>query len=211
MKIFITFVGLFMLWSSSLNSGTPSIIWVPPTSDQQATIMTPLTWSMKHYQGLNTIDEKSSVVTLVNSEELECMSKNIYFEAAMESTAGKLAVAQVTMNRVRSTHYPNTVCKVITQGRHYKNGFPVKDRCQFSWYCDGKLDVPQTTSSMWRASQEIAEYVLSTPDLKDITDGATHYHADYISSPRWASPRRRTVEIDTHIFYNNTRRAVKKI
>ena len=211
MKIFITFVGLFMLWSSSLNSGTPSIIWVPPTSNQQATIMTPLTWSMKHYQGLNTTDEKSSVVTLVNSEELECMSKNIYFEAGMEATAGKLAVAQVTMNRVRSTHYPNTVCKVITQGRHYKNGFPVKDRCQFSWYCDGKLDVPQTTSSMWRASQEIAEYVLSTPDLKDITDGATHYHADYISSPRWASPRRRTVEIDTHIFYNNTRRAVKKI
>ena len=191
-----------MLWSSSLNSGTPSIIWVPPITDQQATIMTPLTWSMKN--------GKTTVVQMVNSEELECMSKNIYFEAAMESTAGKLAVAQVTMNRVRSTHYPNTVCKVITQGRHYKNGFPVKDRCQFSWYCDGKLDVPQTTSSMWRASQEIAEYVLSTPDLKDITDGATHYHADYISSPRWASPRRRTVEIDTHIFYNNTRRAVKK-
>ena len=59
--------------------------------------MTPLTWSMKHYQGLNTTDEKSSVVTLVNSEELECMSKNIYFEAAVESTAGKLAVAQVCL------------------------------------------------------------------------------------------------------------------
>jgi len=201
MKIFIIFVGLFTLWSSSLNSGATSKIWVPPITDQQATIMSPLQM---------TTNGKTTVVQMVNSEELECMSKNIYFEAAMESTAGKLAVAQVTMNRVRSTHYPNTVCKVITQGRHYKNGFPVKDRCQFSWYCDGKLDVPQTTSSMWRASQEIAEYVLSTPDLKDITDGATHYHADYISSPRWASPRRRTVEIDTHIFYNNTRRAVKK-
>jgi spore germination cell wall hydrolase CwlJ-like protein len=111
---------------------------------------------------------------------------------------------------VRSHHYPNTVCKVITQGKHYKSGFPVKDRCQFSWYCDGKLDVPQTTSSMWRASQEIAEYVLSTPDLKDITDGATHYHADYISSPRWANPRRKTVEIDTHIFYNKSKRTIKK-
>jgi len=201
MKIFIALVGLITLWSATLNSGSTTKIWVPPISDKQATILAPL---------LKTTDEKPSVVKLVNPEELECMSKNIYFEAALESTAGKLAVAQVTMNRVRSTHYPNTVCKVITQGRHYKNGFPVKDRCQFSWYCDGKLDVPQTTSSMWRASQEIAEYVLSTPDLKDITDGATHYHADYISSPRWASPRRRTVEIDTHIFYNNTRRAVKK-
>ena len=201
MKIFIALVGFLTLWSATLNSGSTYKIWVPPISDKQATIMSPLQM---------TTNGKTTVVQMVNSEELECMSKNIYFEAAMESTAGKLAVAQVTMNRVRSTHYPNTVCKVITQGIHYKNGFPVKDRCQFSWYCDGKLDEPQTTSSMWRASQEIAEYVLSTPDLKDITDGATHYHADYISSPRWASPRRRTVEIDTHIFYNNARRAVKK-
>ena len=202
MKIFIAFVGLFTLWSPSLDSGTTYNIWVPPITDQQATIMTPsLT---------KTIDGKTTVETLVNSEELECMSKNIYFEAAMESTAGKLAVAQVTMNRVRSHHYPNTVCKVITQGKHYSSGFPVKDRCQFSWYCDGKLDDPPTTGSMWRASQEIAKYVLTTPDLKDITDGATHYHADYISSPRWANPRRRTVEIDTHIFYNKSKRTKKK-
>jgi len=201
MKIFIALVGLFTLWSATLNSGTTIKLWVPPITDQQATIMSPLQM---------TTNGKTTVVQMVNSEELECMSKNIYFEAAMESTAGKLAVAQVTMNRVRSTHYPNTVCKVITQGIHYKNGFPVKDRCQFSWYCDGKLDEPQTTSSMWRASQEIAEYVLSTPDLKDITDGATHYHADYISSPRWANPRRRTVEIDTHIFYNKSKTTIKK-
>lgn len=156
-----------------------------------------------------TINGKTTVVNLVNSEELECMSKNIYFEAALESTAGKLAVAQVTMNRVNSKQYPNTVCKVVYQGRHYKSGLPVKDRCQFSWYCDGKLDVPHI-GAMWRESSEIAVYVLATPDLIDITDGATHYHADYISSPKWADPRRKTVEIDTHIFYNKARKSVKK-
>ena len=201
MKIFITYVGLFMLWSTSLNSGTTYQIWIPPTTDKQTTVMVPL---------IKTTNGKDTVVPMVNSEELECMSKNIYFEAATESTAGKLAVAQVTMNRVRSTHYPNTVCKVITQGKHYSSGFPVKDRCQFSWYCDGKLDDPPTTGSMWKASQEIAKYVLTTPDLKDITDGATHYHADYISSPRWAHPQRRTVEIDTHIFYNKSKTTIKK-
>ena len=202
MKIFITLVGLLTLWSATLNSGSTYKIWVPPTiTDKQATIMSPLQM---------TTNGKTTVVPMVNSEELECMSKNIYFEAAMESTAGKLAVAQVTMNRVRSHHYPNTVCKVITQGKHYSSGFPVKDRCQFSWYCDGKLDDPPTTGSMWRASQEIAKYVLTTPDLKDITDGATHYHADYISSPRWANPRRKTVEIDTHIFYNKSKTTIKK-
>ena len=201
MKIFIALVGLITLWSATLNSGSTTKIWVPPISDKQATILAPLT---------KTTDEKPSVVKLVNPEELECMSKNIYFEAALESTAGKLAVAQVTMNRVNSARYPNTVCKVVYQGRHYKSGLPVKNRCQFSWYCDGKLDDPPTTGSMWRASQEIAKYVLTTPDLKDITDGATHYHADYISSPRWANPRRRTVEIDTHIFYNKSKRTKKK-
>ncbi|HIK66562.1 MAG TPA: cell wall hydrolase [Flavobacteriales bacterium] len=202
MEKFITLtLACILYFGTSLNSGTTYKIWVPPVSDKQATIMSPLQI---------TTNGKTIVVPMVNSEELECMSKNIYFEAAMESTAGKLAVAQVTMNRVNSSRYPNTVCKVITQGRHYKNGFPVKDRCQFSWYCDGKLDVPPTTGSMWKQSQEVAKYVLSTPSLMDITDGATHYHADYISSPRWADPRRKTVEIDTHIFYNKARRAVKK-
>jgi spore germination cell wall hydrolase CwlJ-like protein len=192
MKIFITLVGLITLWSTSLNSGTTNQVWIAPTiPDKQATI-------------------KTTVVSMVNPEELECMSKNIYFEAAMESTAGKLAVAQVTMNRVKSNTWPNTVCKVITQGKHYDNGFPVRDRCQFSWYCDGKHDEPYM-GSMWRESQEVARYVLTTPDLMDITDGATHYHADYISSPRWADPKRKTVEIDTHIFFNHSRKKIKKI
>ena len=195
MKIFIALVGLFTLWSTSLNSGTTTTIWVPPTTDKQATGMTLF----------KPTDKKTAVVPLVNPEELECMSKNIYFEAAVESTAGKLAVAQVTMNRVKSTSYPNTVCKVITQGKHNKNGFPIRDRCQFSWYCDGKHDEPPSKGPMWKESQEVAKYILTTPDLMDITDGATHYHADYISSPRWADPRRRTVEIDTHIFYNKAK------
>ncbi len=194
MKIFITLVGLLTLWTASLNSGTTPHIWIPPISNPQIKLATAT---------LTLPSEKLPNLQLVNPEELECMSKNIYFEAAIESTAGKLAVAQVTMNRVKSTHYPNTVCKVITQGLHHSNGFPVRDRCQFSWYCDGKHDEPFTRGSMWKESEKVARYVLSTPDLMDITDGATHYHADYISSPRWANPRRKTVEIDTHIFYNN--------
>ena len=185
MKILISLVGLIALWATTLNSGTTTQIWIPPTPDTQATLAVP--------SSKNT-DEKTEVeYSLVDSSELECMSKNIYFEAALESTAGKMAVAQVTMNRVRSIKYPNTVCGVITQGKHYANGFPVRDKC-----------------SMWRESQEVARDVLMKPDLMDITDGATHYHADYIPSPRWADPRRKTVEIDTHIFFNHARKKVKK-
>ena len=203
MKILISLVGLIMLWASTLNSGTTYQYWIPPKPDTQATLAVT--------SSNNTTDEKTEVeYSLVDSGELECMSKNIYFEAALESTAGKMAVAQVTMNRVRSTQYPNTVCAVITQGKHYASGHPVRDRCQFSWYCDGKDDNVPHKGSMWRESQEVAKYVLLKPDLMDITDGATHYHADYISSPRWANPRRKTVEIDTHIFYNKSRRDRKK-
>ena len=143
---------------------------------------------------------------LVDEKELLCMAKNIFFEAAIESTAGKLAVAQVTLNRVNSKHYPNTVCEVVYEGPHYtgSNGqqFPVRDRCQFSWYCDGKGDEPRLDSRLWKTTQELAKYVLLRQDeLPDITDGALHYHADYIAAPRWAGRKHKTAKIDTHIFY----------
>ena len=81
MKIFTALVGLLMLWSATLNSGSTYKIWVPPDAitDKQATIMSPIQM---------TTNGKTTVVPLVNSEELECMTKNIYIEAAVESTAG---------------------------------------------------------------------------------------------------------------------------
>jgi spore germination cell wall hydrolase CwlJ-like protein len=59
---------------------------------------------------------------------------------------------------------------------------------------------------MWRQSQEVAMYVLENKELLDITDGATHYHADYIENPRWAIARHKTMQIDTHIFYNKNKK-----
>ncbi len=143
---------------------------------------------------------------LIDSKELTCMAKNIFFEAAIESTAGKLAVAQVTLNRVNSSRYPNTVCGVVYEGLHYTNqtgqSYPVRDRCQFSWYCDGKGDEPRADSKLWKDTQELAKYVLLRQDeLPDITDGALNYHADYIDAPRWAGRKHKTAKIDTHIFY----------
>jgi len=143
---------------------------------------------------------------LIDSKELTCMAKNIFFEAAIESTAGKLAVAQVTLNRVNSKYYPNTVCEVVYEGQHYTNqtgqSYPVRDRCQFSWYCDGKGDEPRADSKLWKDTQELAKYVLLRQDeLPDITDGALNYHADYIDAPRWAGRKHKTAKIDTHIFY----------
>ena len=190
-------VCLCMLWTvTNTNSGTISNYWVPPTYKEIHYKQAPFP-----YMERPSISPVAVMRPLTDPLELECMSKNIYFEAALESTAGKLAVAQVTLNRVKSEHYPNTVCSVVKQGRHYESGYPVRDRCQFSWYCDGKHDTPSIGGRMWRQSQEVAMYVLENKELLDITDGATHYHANYIDAPRWAHQKRIRTKIDTHIFY----------
>jgi len=143
---------------------------------------------------------------VVNDKEVLCMAKNIFYEAAVESTAGKLAVAHVTLNRVDSQRFPNTVCEVVYEGPHYTASdgqlLPKRDRCQFSWYCDGKGDDPKIKGKLWDSAHDLARYVLKRQnDLIDITDGATHYHATYIDAPRWAHQTIKHMTIDQHIFY----------
>ena len=139
-------------------------------------------------------------------DEISCLAHNIYFEAAIESTAGKLAVAHVTLNRVLDKNYPNSYCKVVHDAHLHASGHPKRDMCQFSWYCDGKHDIPYPGPN-WEKIQKLSEWFYisskykSGSFLKDITDGATHYHADYIDDPRWSKYKKRTVQIDRHIFY----------
>ena len=137
------------------------------------------------------------------NKQISCLQKNVYFEAAVESTAGKLAVAHVTYNRVKNKYFPDNFCDVVYQGRHYASGHPKKNQCQFSWYCDGKHDTPYPGPT-WKSTQELATWFYDNKDtIKDITDGALYYHADYIPDPRWAVSEKtqKTVQIDTHIFY----------
>ena len=130
----------------------------------------------------------------------------MYHEARNQGTAGVLAVSNVVLNRVYDERFPDTICGVVKQGptrqswREDGGMIPVKNRCQFSWYCDGKSDEPSDDVT-YEQLYELSMDLLSTnfPYL-DITDGATHYHADYIF-PAWAVTKTRTVEIEDHIFY----------
>ena len=148
------------------------------------------------------------------SEDLDCLAKNIYFEAGVESTAGKLAVANVTINRKLNDNYPNTICGVVQEGIHYYNAklkdhVPVRDRCQFSWYCDGRLDIPNEGRT-WESAQILAVKVLESHydnRLIDITDGATHYHANWMEKyPKWSKQKKVMASIDRHIFYKSKRK-----
>jgi|TARA_Y100000034_G_scaffold135940_1_gene209907 spore germination cell wall hydrolase CwlJ-like protein len=137
----------------------------------------------------------------INLEQLDCMAKNIYFEARNEATVGQLAVAQTVINRVESTRFPNTICGVVQQGLHSKSGFPLRDRCHFSWYCDGYHDEPKKASRSWARSVELAQIMIINKNwMIDVIDGATHYHADYVD-PKWNRKKRMVVRIGSHLFY----------
>ena len=132
---------------------------------------------------------------------LMCLALNTYHEAKNQSMIGQVATAQVVMNRVADSRYPNTVCEVVKQGPKYKGSdVPVRHKCQFSWFCDGKSDEPRRDSKEWRMAQEYARIVLSGRIVLDVTEGATHYHATYVR-PSWAKTKKRTTRIEKHIFY----------
>ncbi|MEA3638881.1 MAG: cell wall hydrolase [Lamprobacter sp.] len=128
-------------------------------------------------------------------EELHCLALNIYHEARSEPLSGQLAVAKVTLNRVRSTSFPESICGVVKQGSQKRN------RCQFSWWCDGKSDEP-TELKAWQKSLELGRRVLAG-EVADPTQGALYYHATYVS-PKWSRSFQRTTQIGRHLFYRPT-------
>ena len=129
-----------------------------------------------------------------------CLALNTYHEAKNQSMIGQVATAQVVMNRVADSRYPNTVCEVVKQGPKYKGSdVPVRHKCQFSWFCDGKDDTPKNEKA-WRKAQDVAFLVIYDKIKLDVTEGATHYHATYVR-PSWAKTKKRTTRIEKHIFY----------
>ena len=135
----------------------------------------------------------------------ECLAVNMYHEARDQGTAGRLAVSAVVLNRVRDSRFPNTVCEVVYQAQmkpSWKTGkpVPIRNRCQFSWYCDGKSDNIKDKKTYQRILDFAGLILHNDIEFLDITDGATHYHADYVK-PDWADTKTRTTEIGAHIFY----------
>ncbi len=136
--------------------------------------------------------------------DLHCMAQNIYFEAGNQPLAGKVAVANVVMNRVDDVKFPDSICGVVYQTKEWKTSWltgeliPMRGMCQFSWFCDGKGDKPKD-SKTWAESLEIADDVMNGKYF-DITEGALWYHANY-SNPYWNKHLNQTVRVSSHIFY----------
>ena len=131
--------------------------------------------------------------------EMWCLAQNIYYETRSSNRADRMAVADVVINRVNHTYYPNTICGVVQQGKQHASGAMKRNMCQFSWYCDGKSDYP-TNLDAWVEAQMIAYNMIVHNDARGITEGATHYHATYVS-PEWARDFSLVGRIGEHIFY----------
>jgi len=123
---------------------------------------------------------------------LRCLALNVYWEARSGSPEDQRAVAHVTLNRVASPDFPGSVCGVVRQGGE------VRDRCQFSWRCDGKSDRPENPEA-WRKAMEVAREALAGAH-SDPTHGALFFHHASVQ-PEWAGRRTRTMQIGHHVFY----------
>lgn len=140
------------------------------------------------------------VVSIRDRErQLDCLARNIYFEAGHEPFEGKVAVAQVTMNRSANANFPKDVCQVVYQ----KNVFMEKVVCQFSWYCDSTIKGRSINNAAYKESYEVAKKVLLEGFRLDILKDALYYHADYVK-PGWKNPK--IGQIGRHIFYKERSR-----
>ena len=147
-------------------------------------------------EGFSYTDNLGSFVShnlVVDTSELRCLALNIYWEARSEPLDGQLAVAGVTLNRVASKKFPNTICEVVKQTKR-----PRLHRCQFSWNCDGESDIPKDLKS-WRNAQQLAR-LFTAGIYQDPTGDALWYHANYVE-PYWADSMKQTARIGRHLFY----------
>jgi N-acetylmuramoyl-L-alanine amidase len=136
----------------------------------------------------------SPITAQVRQNQLECLARNIYHEAGYEPFEGKVAVAQVTLNRAASGEFPSDVCKVVYQ----KNIVYQKVLCQFSWYCDQASLKKPMNGPVYYESMEVAKKVLLEGFRLSSMKDALYFHGDYIN-PGWK--RERVAKIGRHIFY----------
>ena len=127
-------------------------------------------------------------------KDLKCLALNIYREAGNEPFEGKVAVAQVTINRTQSPDFPSEICDVVYQ----KNNFTGRIVCQFSWYCDSVHRTRPVNKELYDESYRVAKMVLLENFRLESLDQALYYHADYVN-PNWGF--KKITKIGQHVFY----------
>lgn len=128
---------------------------------------------------------------------MKCLAEALYFEARGESVRGQFAVAEVILNRVESSRFPDTLCGVIKQGTGKKY------QCQFTYTCDGRKEVIREKKAYERVSKVARAAIDGVSE--ELTEGATHYHTKAVN-PSWSRAYKETARIGVHIFYRHNYR-----
>lgn len=141
-------------------------------------------------------NDQTPQVSAKVEREVNCLAENIYYEARGEPEKGKLAVAQVTTDRVEAPGFPATVCGVVHQ--------KYKGVCQFSWVCDRSRPRIRRDDQTWEESQRIAiDVLLFNARPRIMTKRPVlYYHANYVM-PGWARSKRLVGRIGRHLFYTD--------
>ena len=147
--------------------------------------------SEKHFFSKGALD---SLRMPKMNRELKCLSEALYFEARGEQIEGQIAVADVIINRKNSKRFPSTICGVVSEGSHKRNA------CQFSYNCDGKLELIYDKKT-YKRIVKLSSMILNGA-FSDVTNGATFFHASEVS-PSWSKKFKKTRKIGRHIFYKN--------
>lgn len=142
----------------------------------------------------NKYQGKDFITAAERERQLKCLTLNVYHEAGIESFEGKVAVAQVTINRTNSPHFPNDICRVVYQ----KDTFVSRTVCQFSWHCMQPSKLAPTNTKSYEESYIAAKKVLLEDFRLDSLQNALYYHADYVN-PGWN--KKKIGKIGKHIFY----------
>lgn len=153
-----------------------------------------LIYNQQYASAKTAKNDPESISIAQMKKDLECLALNIYREGGYEPIEGRIAIAQVTLNRVASDKFPNKVCEVVYQ----KSQVVSKTICQFSWYCDVSHRTRPINQKVYNEAYEVAKKVYLEGFRLDSLNDALYYHADYVN-PRWKLER--ISKIGTHIFY----------
>ena len=205
-------MAVIFAWSNNNNSAADLAINSANQVYKEKSAHTPIIFLPAKSQA----DESVETLNRQIDEQIFCLARNIYWEARNQSKLGMIAVGRVVINRVNSNRHPNTICEVVHEGptreswKTKKNEnladkdrefYPIKNRCQFSWYCDGAGDeVRQGEEAIYELANSIARNIVLHNKWAGIVEGATHYHANYVD-PKWSDKDKLTVRIDDHLFF----------
>ena len=142
--------------------------------------------------------EKTNTKVKYSDKDIECLARNVYYEAGIESTAGKYAVAQVTLNRVKTGYWGKSICKVVYAKE------------QFSWTRVPKRAWIRLKGRAWEDSRAVAESILAQGVQVKKLKTALFYHADYVK-PNWRDNDKRVAKIGQHIFYTQAKGSTLKL